>query len=81
MSDRAIADKKRALAQKTTMIKRQLDLVAGIPLTPPRLYIGTFRDMVLGTDPTKYSTGPMRLCREHGQPLKWCLVCVERRRR
>jgi len=75
------AIKKRALTPKEALIKRQLKQVAGIPLTPPRLYIGPFRDRVLGTDPTKYYTGPVRLCREHGQPLKWCLVCAERQKR
>jgi hypothetical protein len=72
---------KRSLTAKEILIKRQLDLVAGIPLTPPCLYIGPFRDRVLGTDPTKYYTGPIPRCREHGQPLKWCLVCTERRKR
>ena len=69
---------KKRLSPKDFLIKRQLDQVAGIPLTPPRLYIGPFRDRVLGTDPTKYYVGAVRTCREHGQPLKWCLVCAER---
>lgn len=71
---------KRALAQKAAMIKRQIDLVAGIPARPPRLYIGPIRASVLKADPTKYSTGPIRLCSPHGQPAKWCVVCAERRR-
>jgi hypothetical protein len=79
--NRMTADKKRALAQKATLIKRQLSIVAGIPLTPPRLYLGPTRVMVRGEDPTKFSTGPLLLCRPHGQPLKWCVVCAERRKR
>ena len=73
------ATKKRSLARKA-LIKRQLDLVGGIPVTPPRLYIGRDLAMVLRTDPTKYSTGPVQLCRPHGQPLKWCVVCAEWRK-
>jgi hypothetical protein len=75
----AVKPPKLTRTQKAALIKRQLDLVAGIPLTPPRLYIGPARDKVLGTDPTKYYTGPIPRCRPHGQPLKWCLICAARR--
>ena len=67
--------KRRAHAQ---LIKQQLAQVAGIPLTPPRLYLGPTQVTVLKTDPTKYSTGPLLLC-QHRQPAKWCVVCAERR--
>lgn len=73
--------KKRALTQKAALIKRQLNLVARISLTPPRLYIGPTRAMIRGADPTKYSTGPVPICRQHGHPLKWCIVCAVRRGR
>jgi hypothetical protein len=73
--------KKRAAAQsaqRAALIKRQIELVAGIPLTPPRLYIGPTRTAVLRADPTKYTAEPIRLC-QHGHPRKWCVVCAERR--
>ena len=60
------------------LIKRQLDLVAGYSAGPPRLYIGPVRDKVLRADPTKYSTGPIARCREHGWPAKWCVLCAAR---
>lgn len=53
--------------QRAALIKRQLDLIAGISATPPKLFIGPTRTMVRGADPTKFSTGPIALC-EHQQP-------------
>ncbi len=57
------------------------NLIAGIPLKPPRVYIAPTPVTVRGEDPTKYSTGPVPLCQQHRQPLLWCLVCAERRGR
>lgn len=60
--------------------RKHHDLIAGIPLKPPRIYIAPTRIMGRGEDPTVYATGHVPLC-QHRQPLLWCVVCAERRGR
>ena len=76
--DLVMAPKKRPLVKIDK--RKHHDLIAGIPLKPPRVYVAPTRVRVRGEDPTTYSTGQTPLCR-HRQPLLWCVICAERQGR